>query len=112
MRLTIHRMALSSLLLIIIPPLHSHCHITLASFLLLSAPLRLGLDAGGGTGSFAARMALYNVTIMTSAMNLETVQSHIHGLPYMETIASRGLIPLWLPHKVWRWVILGGLQCL
>ena len=62
--------------------------------------VRLGLDAGGGSGSFAARMALYNVTVVTTAMNIETVAGRRQGLPYMETIAARGLIPLWLPHKV------------
>eukprot|EP00850_Spirogloea_muscicola_P017995 SM000160S02536 [mRNA] locus=s160:148373:150650:+ [translate_table: standard] len=61
--------------------------------------LRIGLDAGGGTGSFAARMASYNVTIMTTAMNIETVYGRYQGLPYMETIARRGLIPLHVPHK-------------
>ncbi|GJP38254.1 hypothetical protein CLOM_g22717 [Closterium sp. NIES-68] len=61
--------------------------------------LRLGLDAGGGTGTFAAHMALYNVTILTTAMNVETVAGRTGGLPYMETLAQRGLIPLWLPHK-------------
>ena len=34
---------------------------------------RLGLDAGGGTGSFAAHMAGFNVTVLTTAMNVETV---------------------------------------
>ncbi|CAI5496869.1 unnamed protein product [Closterium sp. Naga37s-1] len=60
---------------------------------------RLGLDIGGGTGSFAAHMALYNVTILTTAMNVETVVGRKQGLPYMEAIALRGLIPLHLPHK-------------
>ncbi|CAI5491856.1 unnamed protein product [Closterium sp. Naga37s-1] len=61
--------------------------------------IRLGLDIGGGTGSFAAHMALYNVTILTTAMNVETVVGRKQGLPYMEAIALRGLIPLHLPHK-------------
>ncbi|GJP29811.1 hypothetical protein CLOM_g19883 [Closterium sp. NIES-68] len=61
--------------------------------------LRLGLDAGGGTGSFAAHMARYNVTVLTTAMNSETVNGNYGGLPYMETIALRGLIPLFVPHK-------------
>lgn len=60
--------------------------------------LRLGLDAGRGTGSFAAHMARYNVTVMTMAMNIET-RAGVHiGLPYMETIALRGLVPLHIPH--------------
>lgn len=67
--------------------------------LLKKGALRLGLDAGGGTGTFAAHMALYNVTVLTSAMNIETVRGVTGGLPYMETMALRGLIPLWLPHK-------------
>lgn len=61
--------------------------------------LRIGLDAGGGTGSFAARMASYNVTILTTAMNIETVVGKVKGLPYMEAIALRGLVPLHLPHR-------------
>lgn len=61
--------------------------------------LRIGLDAGGGTGSFAAKMAAYNVTIVTTAMNTETVGGFVGGLPYMETIAARGLIALHVPHK-------------
>lgn len=61
---------------------------------------RLGLDVGGGTGSFAAHMALHGVTVMTTAFNVETVYNKIGGLPYMETIALRGLIPLHVPHKV------------
>eukprot|EP00271_Cylindrocystis_brebissonii_P002233 TRINITY_DN1266_c0_g1_i1.p1 TRINITY_DN1266_c0_g1~~TRINITY_DN1266_c0_g1_i1.p1 ORF type:complete len:447 (-),score=82.33 TRINITY_DN1266_c0_g1_i1:90-1430(-) len=62
--------------------------------------LRIGLDAGGGTGSFAAHMALWNVTIMTTAYNQETIYELMNqGLPYMETIALRGLIPLHVPHK-------------
>eukprot|EP00850_Spirogloea_muscicola_P021249 SM000242S08485 [mRNA] locus=s242:88605:92567:+ [translate_table: standard] len=61
--------------------------------------LRIGLDAGGGTGSFAAHMARFNVTILTTAMNVETVWNRYMGLPYMETIALRGLVPLHVPHK-------------
>ncbi|GJP83786.1 hypothetical protein CLOP_g13894 [Closterium sp. NIES-67] len=61
--------------------------------------LRLGLDVGGGTGSFAAHMALQGVTVMTTAMNYETVSGRHAGLPYFEAIAMRGLIPLFLPHK-------------
>lgn len=61
--------------------------------------LRIGLDAGGGTGSFAAHMAKWNVTIMTTAFNLETVDGRSGGLPYMEAIALRGLVPLHIPHK-------------
>lgn len=63
-------------------------------------PHRLGLDVGGGTGSFAAHMARFGVTVMTTAFNVETVRGKRAGLPYMETIALRGLIPLHVPHKV------------
>ncbi|XP_041023381.1 probable methyltransferase At1g29790 [Juglans microcarpa x Juglans regia] len=51
--------------------------------------LRLGIDVGGGTGTFAARMKLYNVTIVTTTMNL--------GAPYNEVVALRGLVPLHVP---------------
>lgn len=51
--------------------------------------LRLGLDIGGGTATFAARMKLYNVTMVTTTMNL--------GAPYNEVAALRGLVPLHVP---------------
>ncbi|CAI5479759.1 unnamed protein product [Closterium sp. Yama58-4] len=66
---------------------------------LKNGSLRLGLDVGGGTGSFAAHMARHGVTVMTTAMNYETVSGRHAGLPYFEAIAMRGLIPLFLPHK-------------
>ncbi|CAI5484945.1 unnamed protein product [Closterium sp. Yama58-4] len=62
--------------------------------------LRIGLDFNGGSGSFAAHMARHNVTMMTSAMNLEANVGRKKGLPFLETIALRGLVPLWLPYKV------------
>ncbi|CAI5505141.1 unnamed protein product [Closterium sp. Naga37s-1] len=84
--------------------------------------LRIGLDVGGGSGTFAAHMARYGVTIMTTGLNREAAAALKHksgqqqqqqqqqqqlaedeaaapGLPYMETIAARGLIPLHLPHQ-------------
>ncbi|KAF9621085.1 hypothetical protein IFM89_016519 [Coptis chinensis] len=51
--------------------------------------IRLGLDVGAGTGTFAAIMKLYNVTVMSTTMNL--------GAPYNEVIALRGLVPLHVP---------------
>lgn len=51
--------------------------------------LRLGIDIGGGTGSFAATMKMQNVTIVTTTMNL--------GAPYNEAAALRGLVPLHVP---------------
>ncbi|KAA8545372.1 hypothetical protein F0562_020156 [Nyssa sinensis] len=48
--------------------------------------IRIGLDIGGGTGTFAARMKERNVTIITSTMNLDG--------PFNSFIASRGLIPM------------------
>ncbi|KAJ4703792.1 S-adenosyl-L-methionine-dependent methyltransferases superfamily protein [Melia azedarach] len=51
--------------------------------------IRLGIDVGGATGSFAARMKLYNITIVTTTMNL--------GAPYSEAAAFRGLVPLHVP---------------
>ncbi|KAG6639357.1 hypothetical protein I3843_10G089500 [Carya illinoinensis] len=82
--------------------------------------LRLGLDIGGGTGTFAARMKLYNVTVVTTTMNL--------GAPYNEAVALRGLVPLHVPlqqrfpvfdgvvdlvrcgHAVNRWIPLTALE--
>lgn len=51
--------------------------------------IRLGLDIGGGTGSFAAHMKKENVTVLTTTMNL--------GAPYNEAAALRGLLPLHAP---------------
>ncbi|KAL6567319.1 putative methyltransferase At1g29790 [Orobanche gracilis] len=51
--------------------------------------LRLALDIGGGTGTFAAQMKLQNVTVLTTTMNL--------GAPYNEVVALRGLLPLHAP---------------
>lgn len=48
--------------------------------------IRIGLDIGGGSGTFAARMKERNVTIVTTSMNLDG--------PFNSFIASRGLIPL------------------
>ncbi|KAL2481816.1 putative S-adenosyl-L-methionine-dependent methyltransferase superfamily protein [Abeliophyllum distichum] len=49
--------------------------------------IRIGLDFGVGTGTFAARMREQNVTIVSTALNL--------GAPFNEMIALRGLIPLY-----------------
>ncbi|XP_022848565.1 uncharacterized protein LOC111370901 [Olea europaea var. sylvestris] len=51
--------------------------------------IRLALDIGGGTGTFAAQMKLLNVTVITTTMNF--------GAPYNEAVALRGLIPLHVP---------------
>ena len=50
--------------------------------------VRIGLDFSVGTGTFAARMRELNVTIVTATINL--------GAPFSETIALRGLVPLYL----------------
>lgn len=50
--------------------------------------IRIGLDIGGGSGTFAARMAEKNVTIITNTLNIDA--------PYNEFIAARGLFPLFL----------------
>ncbi|KAK9084182.1 hypothetical protein Scep_030653 [Stephania cephalantha] len=49
--------------------------------------IRIGLDYGIGTGTFAARMREQNVTIVSTALNL--------GAPFNEMIALRGLVPLY-----------------
>lgn len=54
-----------------------------------SSVLRLGLDIGGGTGTFAGRMKLYNVTVVTTTLNVVA--------PYNEAVALRGLVPLHVP---------------
>ncbi|CAN4110816.1 unnamed protein product [Withania somnifera] len=48
--------------------------------------IRIGLDIGGGAGTFAARMKERNVTIVTTSMNLDG--------PFNSFIASRGLISM------------------
>ncbi|PIN22242.1 hypothetical protein CDL12_05053 [Handroanthus impetiginosus] len=48
--------------------------------------IRIGLDIGGGSGTFAARMKERNVTIVTTSMNFDG--------PFNSFIASRGLVPL------------------
>ncbi|XP_027332840.1 uncharacterized protein LOC113847769 isoform X2 [Abrus precatorius] len=50
--------------------------------------IRIGFDIGGGSGSFAARMADRNVTVITSTLNVDA--------PFSEFIAARGLLPLYL----------------
>lgn len=50
--------------------------------------IRIGIDYSMGTGTFAARMKEHNVTIASTTLNL--------GAPFSETIALRGLLPLYL----------------
>lgn len=50
--------------------------------------LRIGLDIGGGTGSFAVRMREHNVTIITSTLNLNG--------PFNNFIAQRGVVPFFM----------------
>ncbi|CAI0470214.1 unnamed protein product [Linum tenue] len=50
--------------------------------------VRIGLDFSVGTGTFAARMREFNVTIATGTINL--------GAPFNEMIALRGLLPIYL----------------
>ncbi|GLJ07639.1 hypothetical protein SUGI_0071490 [Cryptomeria japonica] len=60
--------------------------------------IRIGLDIGGGTATFAVRMRERNVTIVTTSMNFNG--------PFNNFIASRGVVPLvlrpggvfWLDH--------------
>ncbi|KDP21207.1 hypothetical protein JCGZ_21678 [Jatropha curcas] len=51
--------------------------------------IRLGIDIGGGTGTFAARMKQYNVSVVTTTMNF--------NVPNNEVVAMRGLVPLHVP---------------
>ncbi|KAI3409486.1 uncharacterized protein J3R85_019230 [Psidium guajava] len=50
--------------------------------------IRVGLDFGPSTGSFAALMRERNVTVATATLNL--------GAPFNEVIALRGLLPLYI----------------
>ncbi|KAJ7568294.1 hypothetical protein O6H91_01G026400 [Diphasiastrum complanatum] len=50
--------------------------------------IRIGLDIGGGTGSFAVRMREHDVTIVTTSLNL--------GGPFNNFIAQRGVLPFFM----------------
>ncbi|KAF6140458.1 hypothetical protein GIB67_014381 [Kingdonia uniflora] len=53
-----------------------------------SGGIRIGFDIDGGSGTFAARMAERNVTVVTSSLNVDA--------PFNEFIAARGLFPLFM----------------
>ncbi|XP_039817313.1 probable methyltransferase At1g29790 [Panicum virgatum] len=48
--------------------------------------VRIGLDIGGGSGTFAARMRERGVTVVTTTMNFDG--------PFNSFVASRGLVPM------------------
>ncbi|PKU86379.1 uncharacterized protein LOC110102280 [Dendrobium catenatum] len=50
--------------------------------------IRIGLDFSVGTGTFAARMKEFDVTVISATINL--------GAPFSEMIALRGFVPLYL----------------
>eukprot|EP00271_Cylindrocystis_brebissonii_P007653 TRINITY_DN2121_c1_g1_i1.p1 TRINITY_DN2121_c1_g1~~TRINITY_DN2121_c1_g1_i1.p1 ORF type:complete len:393 (-),score=25.19 TRINITY_DN2121_c1_g1_i1:1218-2396(-) len=52
--------------------------------------LRLALDVGGGSGSFAARMAEHNVIVITTGIN--------SGAPFLEVMAHRGVLGMQISH--------------
>ncbi|KAF2314655.1 hypothetical protein GH714_028277 [Hevea brasiliensis] len=52
--------------------------------------IRLGIDIGGGTGTFGARMKQYNVTVITTTMNFNA--------PNNEVVAIR--VNRWIPLKM------------
>ncbi|KAI5077579.1 hypothetical protein GOP47_0007403 [Adiantum capillus-veneris] len=56
--------------------------------LLKPGSIRIGLDIGGGTGTFAVRMREKNVTIVTTSLNLNG--------PFNNFIALRGVVPLFV----------------
>lgn len=53
-----------------------------------SGKIRIGFDISGGSGTFAARMAEKNVTVVTNTLN--------NGAPFSEFVAARGLFPMFL----------------
>ncbi|XP_019156133.1 PREDICTED: uncharacterized protein LOC109152905 [Ipomoea nil] len=55
--------------------------------------MRIGFDIGGGSGTFAARMAERSFTVVTATLNLDA--------PFNDFIAARGLFPLYfsLDHR-------------
>lgn len=50
--------------------------------------VRIGLDIGGGAGTFAVRMLERNITIVTTSLNLNG--------PFNSFMASRGVVPLYI----------------
>ncbi|KAL2635633.1 hypothetical protein R1flu_007112 [Riccia fluitans] len=50
--------------------------------------IRIGLDLGGGTGTFAVRMKERGVTIITTTLNLNA--------PFNNFVALRGVVPLYM----------------
>ena len=56
--------------------------------LLPRGSVRIGVDIGGGSGTFAARMRERGVTVVTTSMNFDG--------PFNSFIASRGLVPMHL----------------
>ncbi|ONK75385.1 uncharacterized protein A4U43_C03F16300 [Asparagus officinalis] len=50
--------------------------------------IRIGLDIGGGSGTFAVRMKERNITIVTTSMNFNG--------PFNSFIAARGVVPLYV----------------
>lgn len=55
---------------------------------LKNGTIRIGLDLGGGTGTFAVRMRERNVTIVTTTLNLNG--------PFNNFVALRGVIPIYM----------------
>lgn len=55
---------------------------------LSSGGTRTGFDIGGGSGTFAARMAERNVTVITATLNVDA--------PISEFVSARGLFPVYL----------------
>jgi hypothetical protein len=55
---------------------------------LKNGTIRIGLDLGGGTGSFAVRMREHNVTIVTTTLNLNG--------PFNNFVALRGVVPIYM----------------
>lgn len=53
-----------------------------------SGGIRIGFEIGGGSGTFAARMAEKNVTVITNTLNIDA--------PFSVFIAARGLFPLYM----------------
>ncbi|EPS63238.1 hypothetical protein M569_11547 [Genlisea aurea] len=51
--------------------------------------IRIGLDIGGSSGTFAVRMREKNVTIVATTVNL-------NGSPFSNFVASRGIVPLYV----------------
>ncbi|XP_078431563.1 S-adenosyl-L-methionine-dependent methyltransferases superfamily protein [Wolffia australiana] len=77
-----------------LPPAKSNLDLTVPELLAMAgkmgSPIRVGIDLGGGSGTFAARMKVAaGAVVVTTTLDL--------GAPFSAAVAARGLVPLHTP---------------